>query len=180
MKKILLIGIFLIVACAPQLQAGGLNESSSYDFSVSIPQGWKQLNTDKYFLITKDGPFLQYVLIQKRPIDKPFQHTRKKFDRGMLPQEAAEVIVNEITSDQSIMNVKIIENTPAIINSRDGFRVVFTFKNRDGEKFKTLYYGFMAGEYVYSIRYNAAHKHYFEKDIETFKNILNSFLLIKA
>ncbi len=180
MKRLFLILLFCIPACAPWSQGGGPYRSTSHNFSVDIPQEWMRLNTDKYLLMTKDGPFLQYVLVQERPVDRPFKHTRKKFNKGMLPLEAAEVIVDEISSDQFVLNFQVIENIPASINGHDGFQIVFTYKNKDGLKLKTIYYGFIVGEWFYAIRYTAANRHYFAKDLETFEKILNSFRLLKS
>ena len=149
------------------------------DFSVEIPEGWwKPKHIDKY-LITKDGVFLQYVLIQQRPIDRPYRNTKKKLNRRMLPQEAAGVIIDEIASDRRIYNFNVIENAPAIIDEREGFKILFTFKDKKGSSFKTLYYGFIRGDSFYNLRYNAAMRHYFEKDITDFEQILSSFKVVK-
>lgn len=149
------------------------------DFSVEIPEGWwKPKHIDKY-LITKDGVFLQYVLIQQRPIDRPYRNTKKKLNKGMLPQEAAGVIIDEIASDRRIFNFYLIENAPAIIDGREGFKILFTFKDKKGSSFKTLYYGFIRGDSFYNLRYNAAMRHYFEKDITDFEQILSSFKVVE-
>jgi hypothetical protein len=177
MKKLLFILLFLIPACAPWVKAGGPYQSSSQHFSVDIPQGWMRLVSDRYLLISGDGPFLQYVLIQDRHVDRPFRHTKKKIKKEMLPQEAAEVILDEIISDQSVLNFEMLENIPAVIDKHDGFRVVFSYKNRDGLKLKTIYYGFLNDGRFYSIRYTAVKRYYFEKDIETFRKVLDSFTL---
>ncbi len=87
--------------------------------------------------------------------------------------------MDEITSDQSVLNFEILENAPTRINGHDGFRVVFTYKNRDGLKLKTIYYGFLAGESFYNIRYTAVNRYYYEKDIRAFKKVLESFRLIE-
>jgi hypothetical protein len=158
----------------------GLYESPKHSFTLEIPQEWMRLNTNKYLLISRDGPFLQYVLAQERQIDRPFRHTKKRFQRGMLPQEAAEVILDEISSDQSVFNFLVIENIPATINRYEGFKIVFKYRNRNGLEFKTIYYGFIMGEMFYSIRYNAAKRYYFEKDFETFEKVLNSLTITGA
>lgn len=177
MKKLLLILLLFIPACAPWVKAGGSYKSLSQNYSVDIPQGWMRLVSDRNLFISGDGPFLQYVLIQDRQVDRPFRHTNKKVSKDMLPQEAAEVILDEIISDQSLLTLEMIENVPAIIDQHDGFRIVFTYKNRDGLKFKTVYYGFLTNEKFYSIRYSAVMRYYFEKDIETFRKVLESFTL---
>ena len=179
MKKFLLIFLLIVPACAPWTIAGGPYKSLSHNFYVDIPRGWMMLDTDQYLLISGDGPFLQYVLIQDRHIDKSFRHTKKKISRDMLPQEAAEVVLDEIISDQSVLNLELIENIPTRINQHDGFRVVFTYKNKDGLELKTVYYGFLAGERFYNMRYTAVKRYYFEKDIETFNKVFDSFKLIE-
>ena len=180
MKKFLtlLISLFLITSCASVAQKRSLKDLSDNDFSVEIPNGWwKPKHLDKY-LITKDGVFLQYVLIQQRPIDRPYRNTKKKLNKGMLPQEAAGVIIDEIASDRRIYNFNVIENAPAIIDGREGFKILFTYKDKKGSTFKTLYYGVISGDSFYNLRYNAAMRHYFEKDITTFEQILSSFKVV--
>ena len=95
----------------------------------------------------------------------------------MLPQEAAQVIVDEISCDQSVLDFQVKENTPARVNEYEGFRLRFTHKNRDGLTFKTVYYGFLIGDRFYSVRYNAAKRYYFDKDRATFEEVLQSLRL---
>jgi hypothetical protein len=97
----------------------------------------------------------------------------------MLPQEAAGVIIDEIASDRRIYNFNVIENAPAIIDGREGFKILFTYKDKRGSTFKTLYYGFISGESFFNLRYNAAMRYYFEKDIADFEHILSSFKVAK-
>ena len=182
MKKILalLISLFLISGCASVAQERSLKNLPDNAFSVEIPEGWwKPKHIDKY-LITKDGVFLQYVLIQQRPINRPYRNTKKKLNIGMLPQEAAGVIIDEIASDRRIYNFNIIENAPAIIDGREGFKILFTYKDKKGSTFKTLYFGFISGDSFYNLRYNAATRYYFEKDIAVFEKILSSFKVVKG
>ena len=101
--------------------------------------------------------------------------SEKKIDKSMLPQEAAGVILDEITSDRAVLNFQILENLPAAVNGYNGFRLVFTYNTGGGHKFKTLYYGFLQGDWFYSLRYNAADGRYSNKDVETFKQVLESF-----
>ncbi len=180
MKKItaLLISLFLISGCASVAKEHSLKNLPDSDFSVEIPEGWwKPKHIDKYF-ITKDGAFLQYVLIQQRSIDRPYTYTKKKLNKGMLPQEAAGVIIDEIASDRRIYKFNVIENMPAIIDGREGFKILFTHKDKKGSTFKTLYYGFISGDSFYNLRYSAAMRYYFEKDIADFERILISFKVV--
>jgi len=177
MNRCLFILLLLIPACAPWIGSRGNFESPSHHFSVDIPQEWMRLKSDRYLLISRDGPFLQYVLVQERPIARHFRHTKKKLRRGMLPQEAAQVIVDEISCDQAVLDFQVKENTPARVNEYEGFRLVFTHKNRDGLVFKTVYYGFLTEDRFYSARYNAVQRYYFDKDKATFEEVLQSLQL---
>jgi hypothetical protein len=177
MKKLLWLPLVLMTACASWLPVGGPYESPSRHFSVVLPENWMKLRAEQDLLLSKDGPFLQYVLIQERPVDKPFGHTRKRLHRGMLAQEAAQLIIDEISSDRSVYDFRVIQNRPARINGHNGFELVFTHKNQDGLVFKTRYYGIISGDWFYAIRYNAAERYYFDKDIQTFQSILSSLEL---
>ena len=174
MKKILLVIFVLFFSCAGGMQNGEPN----YHFTVDIPEGWRKVDTNKFFLITKDGAYLQYALIQQRPLHKSFKHTKKKLSRGMLPQEIAGVIIDEISSDKNILNFKLIENTPASIRGNEGFKIVFSYKDQDGTGLKTLYYGFIKDGLFYNLRYNAVKKHYFNRDLKTFEKFIASFRLV--
>jgi hypothetical protein len=180
MRKLLILCLLGVISCAVTNRGGGLYEDSSRRFSVMIPQGWERVNIEKYLLITKDGPFSHYILVQDFNLDKKFNHTHKKFQRNMLPQEASEVIIDEITSDKAIRNFKLDENVPITVNTYDGFRLVFTYNTADGIRHKTMYYGFLIGDMFYSIRYNTCNESNYQGDVASFQEVLNSFKILHA
>lgn len=181
MKKFLCL---LILPCVTACASFNIQKSSpvpSYcNFAIEFPEKWTNLKIQNCLMFTRSGPFSQYILVQQRHVDKPFGHTKKKIKSGMLPQEAAEVIGDEIISDRFVLNFKVIENLPATVNGYDGFKMVFTYTTKDGLKFKTLYYGLLQGEWFYSLRFNAADTSYSDNDIETFKKVLKSFKIMDA
>jgi len=182
MKKfasLLLVSIFLIFGCVSAAEKRSLQDLPDYGFSVKIPEGWWKPQYIDKFLITKDGPYLQYVLIQQRPLAKPFTVTKKTIRKQMLPQEAASIIIDELASDRNLVNFKLIENAPAVISGQPGFKILFTYFNENGSEFKTLYYGLINGTFFFNLRYTAAKRHYFEKDLADFDQILSSFKLVE-
>jgi len=180
MKKLLYIALIFLAGCAPWIQVGGLYKNESHNFSVELPQGWMKLNAEEYLLITRDGVLLQNIQIVRHKIEDPLKHTKKKFSKGMLPQETAEVILDNIASNQNILNLEVIENTPTTINGMPGFKAIYTHKNKDGLKLKSIYYGFIVGDWFYGLNYNAAQQYYFDKDIQIFEKVVESFKLIKT
>lgn len=173
-----MICLLFIFSCASAVQERSLQNLPDSSFSVTVPEGWWQPEYTNKYLITRDGPFLQYVLIQQRPLDKAFQFTGRKIKSGMLPQEAAAIVVDELASDRYLSNFSLIENAPALIDGHDGFKILFTYKDKKGSAFKTLYYGFVSDGSFYNLRYCAAMRHYFEKDIAAFEQIIGSFKLV--
>ncbi len=203
MNRVLLLVLLFTIGCAPWMQVGGPYTSRSNNFSVELPQGWMRLNksayqyltidqkilidhlltftnADAYLFITKDGILLQNIIINRESIDEELKNTKKKLSEGMLPYELADVILDNISSDQAVFNFELLENNPVKISGFPGFRVVFTYKSEDGLKLKSIYYGFMKDEWFYTIRYTAALRHYFEKDFKTFEKIFKSFKLSES
>ena len=180
MKRLLCLFLLLLTSCASGGLFGGSGEPSSYNFTIEMPDQWTRVNTKKYFMLTKDGAFSQYILVQQRHLNKPFRNTKKKIKKGMVPQEAAQVIVDEITSDRSVQNFQLIENLPATVNRYDGFKIVFSYETKERLKFQTIYYGFLQGDWYYSLRYNAGERHYSAEDVETFRKVLSSFKILEA
>jgi len=166
----------LLASCA---HAGG--SKPAYTFNAAVPEGWRTIATEEPMLfMTKDGGYKQFVLIRERPLMEPFQFTKKTMRLGMMPEEAAETIINEILADPNIRNFSVIENLPARIDGNSGFRLAFVYTDADGFMFKTIYYGFIKDNTFYNIRYGATQEDYFQKDLKTFERVFDSFKLVAA
>ncbi len=161
------------------MRTNGLYESRSLNFSLTLPRGWMRWNTNEYLLVTRDGVLLQNILIKKIRVGEPLSHTQKKVLKGMLAQEVAEIVLDDIRSDAAVLDFELVENAPAEVDDMPGFRAVFTFRNMDGLKLKSVYYGFLSAEWVYGIRYTAARRHYFDQEYDTFEYIVESFQRLK-
>lgn len=166
----------LLASCA---HAGG--SKPAYTFNAAVPEGWKTVATEEPMLfMTKDGGYKQFVLIRERPLTEPFQFTKKTMRAGTMPEEAAQIIINEILADPNIRNFSVTENIPARIDGNSGFRLAFVYTDVDGYIFKTIYYGFIKGDTFYNIRYGATQEDYFQQDLKTFEKVLASFKLAAA
>jgi len=180
MKKILLLTLLLSIGCAPWVQVGGLYKMESHNYSVELPQGWMRWNQGDQLLITRDGVPLQNIQIIRRNIEEPLKYTKRKLSKTMLPQEAAEVILDNVASNKDISDFGLVENTPLRVSGISGFKAIYSYKTKDGLKVKSVYCGFIQDQWFYGINYNAPERHYFDKDISTFENVLESFKLIKT
>jgi hypothetical protein len=54
--------------------------------------------------------------------------------------------------------------------------MIFTYKVKEGYSFKTLYYGFLSGDWFYGIRYNADVNKYCDGDVRAFEEMMKSFV----
>jgi len=172
--------LIILVGCAPWTQVGGLYKNESHNFTVELPDGWMRWRQGEHLFITRDGVSLQYIQVGRTKLEDPLKYTKKKFSKGMLPQEAAEVYLDNLASNSNISNLLVIENIPVTINGISGFKAAYTYKDKDGLKLKSTYYGFIVGDWIYWMYFNAAQRYYFDKDIKTFEKVVESFKLIKT
>jgi hypothetical protein len=180
-KLLLLIAITLLLnGCAPWIRTGGPYTVSEANVALDLPDGWMRLNTVDYFLITRDGVGLQNILVECIGVDDTLTHTKKKFRKGMLPLEAAEVILDNVASSDNVHGFAIKENKPVKIDGKQGFRAVYTYKNDDGLKKKGVVYGFKNGDRFYVLQYCAPQRYYFERDLKTFERVVNSAHLLNS
>ena len=175
MKRILLLILLIATACVTETGTGGTSGRRSVNYSVTLPDQWVEVSGTKHFMITKDGVFSQYILVQQRHVEEPFKHTKRTFERSMLPQEAAQVVLDEIASDRSLSNFRVLENKPAKLSRYDGFKVVFTYKTARGAEFKTFFHGFLKGDWFYSVRYNVSDRYDTSEGYADFETVLDSF-----
>ena len=175
---IIIVILFVVGGCATWCPVNGRLGTENY--VVDIPEGWMKYDSGATVMISRDGPYLQYVLLQERSLDRPFRHTRKRLAAYMLPHEMAQVIIDDLSSDKAVRNLMIIDNAPATVDGHDAFRLIYTYRNGQGLLMKTAYYGFVHDHTYYSLRFTAPKRHYFGKDIQTFESILSNFRLIAA
>lgn len=181
MKKLLCLSLLIFtvsfLACAHN---GSLTKPASYGYKVDIPEGWRKIDHNRYLLVTKENPFQQYILVQNRPIGRSFRHTKKKMRSTMLPEEAAQIVIDELLSDQNLLNLKLLNNTPETIKGFDGFKILYSYQDSEGHSFKTLYYGFIKEDTFFNLRFTASDRFHFQRDIEAFRFMLKSFEVLKA
>ena len=154
----------------------GAAEETEFNFSIDIPEGWWRVKTDKYLVITKDGAFKHYIFIQERPLLLPFKNTGKTLQPTHLPNEVAQIIVDELNADPNLTQLQMIENIPATVAGRPGFQLTFLYTDPLGIVFKTVYYGCVQGERFYNLRYSASEESYFNADAwRVFSGVRKSF-----
>jgi hypothetical protein len=168
----LLVTIILVGCSSTWLRVRGPVQTPSC--SIQMPEGWVRLNTEAYEMVSKDGPYLEYILLREQPLIQGFQHTRRKLNSRMLPNEAAQVIVDNLKADPVIKQFRLIANEPADVGGQEGFHLIFTYRDQQDVDMRTYYYGTVIGSSFVSLRYNAAQRHYFDAELPSFQDALQS------
>ena len=109
--------------------------------------------------------------VQRREIGAELKHTKKTFAKDMLPQEVAEIELDNVRANPNVTNFELLENVPAEIDGRPGFKLVYTYRTRDGLPLKRAHYGLVLGEWVYRIQYQAPVQYYFDRDFDVFERV---------
>jgi len=167
-----------VAACAngPRwIPAGGgfIPESGAY--SLQLPEGWMRLADPGRVFVSRDGPYLQRIDVRVLQVGTPLGATKKTFSRGMLPQEAAELVQDALLSSPGMQGMTLLENAPATLDGHPGFKLVIGYKATDGLKMRALVYGMLDGDSVYELMYRATERYYFERDLPTFEQVRASF-----
>lgn len=196
----LFLAITLWACGQPYVMVGGPETEISENFAVDLPDGWRRHNLDRdksprskgeldqlierreltwdTIRITRDGLLLQQIGIGRIASNNEFPHTKKKLSEGMLPQEAAEVIIDNLRSNPDITKQQIAENVPAKVGSYPGFKLMYTYQTKRGLTIKGAYYGVMLGKWHYYLLYEAPARYYFAKDLPVFEKVKESFKIL--
>jgi hypothetical protein len=167
------LAVLVAVGCAPWQYIG--KEGMTWQrrpFTGTLPLGWVKMGTNLLWL-TKNGSALEAIQITRFAVDKELPTSKKKFVAGILPQEAAQIVIDEFTLDKTINNFLVVENVPATLSGMPAFKLVATFDNQDGKKSRSIIYGFVLGKWFYEVRYIAAQQHYFNLSVKDFEAFVN-------
>jgi hypothetical protein len=77
------------------------------------------------------------------------------------------------------VNFRVLDNTPATIKGYEGFKILYTYSDSEGQTYKTLYYGFLKEDTFFNLRFTAEGQIIFQRDISDFRSILNTFQIFK-
>lgn len=183
MKKLILLVLLSTVlsGCVPWIRTGGNHVAPEQNLSLDLPDGWMRWNqnTKDFMFITRDGVALQSIVVESVHAGDKLKHTKKTLRNGMFPLEAAEVILDNTASNPKVHGLEIKESRSVKIDGRPGFRAAFSYKNDDGLKMKGVVYGFMQGEWFYGIKYLAAQRYYFDRDLKAFEKVVASVRLLR-
>jgi hypothetical protein len=177
MKTILFLLPALAACATAWTQAGGPYTPESQLFAVELPQGWMRARADKDLLATRDGLPLQWIYAKTTRFGET-KSARKPITKGMLPEEAAEIVRDELASGGAAHGLTVLENSPATLAAKPGFRLVYRYQTAGGLRMKGVVYGVVGEDGFYGLGYVAPERHYFDLDLPTFDSVRTSFRIL--
>lgn len=169
---------------AQLLPVGSHTVLTTDQLEADWPQGWMILRPAEkdeeankqgvLFVATRDGFNLQSMRLAQRQIEGEFKYTQKKLSAGMLPQEAAAMLLDDIRSNSSIVDLKIIENGPAALAGSQGFKIHYTYRSKSGLLRQSLVYGCLGRGMLTTLTFDAPQRHYFALDLTIFEQVKES------
>src|SRR5512146_2681324 len=180
MKRLLalLASAALLGGCATyELTGAGRTAMTDLGYSVELPQNWVRLSSDaKRMIVTRDGFGLQRIMITRADAKDAFPKIKKQADDKLLASELAELQIAELKSGGA-SNLTVVENLPARIGGRTGFRLRIRFLNDDGLAFDQVWCGVLDKGHYYLVSFHAPELYYFDKYLPDFDRTLASFKL---
>lgn len=146
-------------------------------WSMCPPKGWMLLSTPESQMLSKDGPYLEYIFVQSQPLEHAFRYTRQKLNSGMLPHEAAGVIADNMRSDPQVRQFRLLASNPALIDGYPAFRLDYRYLDQHDVAINAIYYGVVLPDRFFNLRYTATRRHYFDRELPAFNQLVGSLRL---
>lgn len=195
------VAVVWVAGCAPITAVSGKLTVAEQGFEIEVPQGWYRVESigrhqlaaaglpfpallieprADGLLLTRDGLLLQAIRVERVPGDKELPHTKRRIAIGMPVHDVAELEADNLRSHPEALNFELLENAPVTVAGRSGFRLAYAWKTRRGLRLKAVHYGFVEGNTLYRIVYQASARYYFDKDAPTFEQVRQGFRLLRA
>ena len=133
-----------------------------------------RLTTDDSEMFSKNGPYLEYIFLQSKPLNQGFRFSQKKMQTDMLPHEAAQLIIDNMQADPRIHAFKLITNEPVKISNHLGFKLTYTYQDQFGVLIQSVYYGVVLPQSFLNLRYTATQRYYYHQELPAFEKLINT------
>lgn len=172
--------------------------------AFTVPTGWHWFERGDDLIATRDGVFLQQIFVERIHVDQTDQAVmgafpyaayaskmwpvrtakslKQRFVAGMPPADAAEVLLEGRRNDPAITEVQVLKVVTRTIAGQQAFRALFEFRLKSPAdtplpRYRSVYCGFLLGDWFYGFSYTAAARYYFDRDAATFETFLEGVRL---
>lgn len=164
-----------VTGCAHQMVVGPASlQPADRSFSLPVPDGWVEVMHDRTAVaITRDGPDLELISAERRPLDQAFKKVRQKLTPQTPPSDLANYWIASMRDQDSAWQV--LENRPAQLGGRPAFEVMIQRKTGRGLRIRDVAYGCVSDDGVYLLSFEAPYLHFFDSYRPTFERVVAGF-----
>lgn len=166
-----------LAACTPwaRVDSASRLETKRSDYTLELPLGWVKRTADvNDFFITRDGPALNTVIVNRQPHDRKLPRTKRETRADMLPHEIAELAIAEWKGSESTANLDVISNTPTTLGGKPAARLHIRYKNERGLPIDRLMIGLVDAKGRLTLMYEAPAIVYFQRGLADFETMVAS------
>lgn len=179
LRRTLAIALVLasLAACTPwaRVDPGSRTETRRDDFSLDLPLGWVKRTADgNDFFVTRDGPALNYIAVNRQPHDRKLPGTRRVTRADMLPHEIAELAIAEWKSAEATANLEVVSSAPVMLGGKPAARVHIRYRNERGLPIERVMVSLFDTKGRLSIVYESPAIVYFQRSLADFEAMVAS------
>jgi hypothetical protein len=170
--------LLVLAACSPWVLIDPENARlKDHGFEISLPEGWVRPMFERdEVILTRDGLLLEQIMVRQRTNKKAFPRLKKPASDKLLPSELAELQIAETKREGDLMaNLEVLENEPATIAGKQGFRVRLRFVTERALPMEQLLYGVCDEKNYYLLGLQAPEYYYFDQHRAEFEKMVASF-----
>jgi hypothetical protein len=159
------------------MPSSGPTSDPTEAFTVVLPGGWvRAMFYRADITITYDGVLLHYIELAAKDHRKAFSSIDEKTSEGLLVTELAELMIANLKSNEYYSGVEVLENSPTTLDGKQAVRIHVRY-DQEGVRYEGINYGMVDENGYYQLSYWAPSLHYFQRDVDTFEELVKSFRL---
>ncbi len=142
----------------------------SYGYSVNTPKSWYQRNVKKVFQLTRDGSDLDCITMKTWDWGDTISTKQRRLSKDLLLHELPKLFHADLVGyDLNILSERVV-----MLDSTFCSETVFSFVRSDNVTEKAVLICCPRQKHFITIVYQGTGRYYFEKQKETFENLLQS------
>lgn len=168
--------LLALSGCVTWQTGGQPFTARSGGYTITAPSGWMFIEQPGGTLrATRDGLVLQELIVATHDLKKPLPTSQRVLTSNLSPFELAEALADDLRSNRDLLAFEIVANEPARIGGLDGFALTVRYHTKDKLRITTRIDGVLHNGKLYTLRFVAPTRHYFDRDLPAFQAALDSF-----
>jgi hypothetical protein len=145
-------------------------------YSLELPSNWVKIQYQGDWIISRDGPSIQKIVISGADHDDAFPSAELKSSTQMLPSELAERYIADLKKEDQdgLPSFQLEKNQPISVGDKQGFYIQAKYRTESGINYRIQAAGFVSDKGFVSISYTAPVLHYYERYSNQFDQIVAS------